>query len=55
VLSDGGEEIATDAAMTQWHVADQLARRLQGGDADLCTGAEALQTLEWLMKIKDAS
>lgn len=53
VLSDDGEGIPTDAAMTQWHVADQLARRLQGENADLCSGTEALHTLEWLMKIKD--
>ncbi len=54
VLSDGGEDVPTDAAMTQWHVADQLAKRLQGADAVLCSGTEALQTVEWLMKIKDA-
>lgn len=54
VLSEGGEDIPTDAAMTQWHVADQLAKHLQGENADLCSGSEALQTLEWLMKIKDA-
>ena len=54
VLSDGGEVIPSDAAMTQWHVADQLAKRLQGNTADLCSGTEGLRTLEWLMKIKDA-
>lgn len=30
----------------QWHVADQLAHALNGRDAQLCSGAAALQTLE---------
>lgn len=54
VLTDAGEEIVSGSRMTQWHVADQLATRLKGGDADLCIGAEALQTLEWLLKIRKA-
>jgi hypothetical protein len=40
--------------MIQWHVADQLAKRLQGENANLCSGTEGLHTLEWLMKIKEA-
>jgi predicted dehydrogenase len=54
VLSDACEDIRSDAQMTQWHVADQLAKRLRGADADICSGTEGLQTLEWLMKIREA-
>ncbi|HZL30502.1 MAG TPA: Gfo/Idh/MocA family oxidoreductase [Pseudolabrys sp.] len=54
VLSDAGEDIRSDAQMTQWHVADQLAKSLQGEDADICSGTDALKTIEWLMKIRDA-
>ena len=53
VLNDAGEEIISGGRMTQWHVADRLAARLEGADADLCSGADALQTLEWLMKIRE--
>lgn len=54
VLSDGGEDIRAEAQMTQWYVADQLAKSLQGGDADICSATDALRTVDWLMKIRDA-
>ena len=53
VLSDPGDEIASGAEKTQWHVADQLAAWLADGESELCSGADALQTLEWLRKIRE--
>jgi hypothetical protein len=35
----------------QWHVADQLSMALDGGGAEICTGAEALTTLECMQTI----
>jgi predicted dehydrogenase len=54
VLSDPGEEIFSGGQLAQWYVAEQLAGQLAGTSYDLCSGADALQTLEWLMKIRTA-
>jgi predicted dehydrogenase len=42
------EAIESGMLRYQWHVAEQLARRLDGREASLCSGAEALATLETL-------
>lgn len=55
VLAGDEEDIPSGSAMTQWHVADQLAAGLAGGPAGLCDGSSALQTLEWLIEIRAAS
>ncbi|WP_419902615.1 Gfo/Idh/MocA family protein [Kiloniella sp.] len=54
VLSSVEEEIPSESYRTQWHVADQLAIELNGGDSSLCRGENALQTLEFLMNIRAA-
>ncbi|MGE4340103.1 MAG: Gfo/Idh/MocA family protein [Pigmentiphaga sp.] len=53
-LADPGEEIPSGSLVTQWHVADQIAASLVGTPTDLCSGADALATLEWLMKVRAA-
>jgi predicted dehydrogenase len=40
------EAIESGLQRYQWHVAEQLARRLDGREAALCSGAQALATLE---------
>lgn len=52
ILDPVGETIETDFTRVQWHVVDQLAASLHGGQAHICSGAEALQTLEILAEIK---
>jgi len=37
----------------QWHVADQLAVSLDGSNARICSGVDALKTLEVIDHIKD--
>jgi predicted dehydrogenase len=44
-LAPEPEIVASSMDRYQWHVADQLARALQGEPAELCSGAEALATL----------
>lgn len=46
VLAATCESIVTSFARTQWHVADELAHALSGRQARICTGTEALRTLE---------
>ena len=53
VLDAEEEIIPTGFDRIQWHVADQLAESLHGRDAHICTGLEALQTLETLAAVKD--
>ncbi len=53
VLDAEEEVIPTDFGRIQWHVADQLAESLHGHDAHICTGAEALQTLQTLEVIRN--
>ena len=45
------EPIASGMARYQWHVAEQLALALDGGRASLCSGAEALTTLQSIQSI----
>ena len=52
VLSDSIEIIATESARSQWHVVDQLAACLDGLPGEICTGTEALQTIEALTNIR---
>ncbi len=51
VLSPEAQIIGTDFDRTQWHVADQLASSLSEQAARVCTGAQALQTLETLASL----
>jgi predicted dehydrogenase len=53
VLDPVAEVIPNDLAQAQWHVADQLAECLDGRTGCICTGAEALRTLETLVAIKE--
>ncbi|MBL4783970.1 MAG: Gfo/Idh/MocA family oxidoreductase [Cohaesibacteraceae bacterium] len=55
VLSQTEEEIPSESERAQWHVADQLAACLNGCTSDLCSGVDALQSLELLTKIRAAS
>jgi len=52
VLSSSGEEILSEGLRSQWHVANQVAACLAGQHAEVCSGAEALQTLESLTAIR---
>ncbi len=52
ILDPVGETIETDFTRVQWHVVDQLAASLHGRQAQICSSAEALQTLEILAEIK---
>lgn len=54
VLAAPGEAIPSGADVMQWHVADELAAAMNGRPTPLCTGSEALVTLEWLSRIKAA-
>jgi predicted dehydrogenase len=54
VLAEAGENIPSNGHLAQWHVAVRLAALLDGEEADLCSGGEALQSLEWIIKIRDA-
>lgn len=53
VLDPVPEIIVSDLARAQWHVADQLAECLNGRPGRICTGLEALRTLETLVEIKE--
>jgi predicted dehydrogenase len=50
-LSPEVEPIPSGMDRYQWHVADELASALSGGESRICTGAEALTTLESMHKI----
>lgn len=52
VLSSVCETITSESNRSQWHVANQLAACLAGRNADVCSGAAALRTLESLTAIK---
>ena len=54
VLGEPGEDISAGSQNTQWQVADQLAAALAHSDTDLCSGPDALSTIEWLIKMRDA-
>ncbi len=51
VLSSHAETIASGMDRYQWHVVEQLAAAIDGRDAHLCSGAEALATLESMHSI----
>ena len=51
VLAEKPEIIESDMSRYQWHVAEQLARALDGQDAQLCAGKQALQTLAAMRQI----
>lgn len=51
VLSAQPQRIASGMDRYQWHVAEQLAQALAGRDGHLCSGTEALATLESMQKI----
>jgi predicted dehydrogenase len=53
VLDPVPEVIVNDLAHAQWHVADQIAECLDGRRGRVCTGIEALRTLETLVAIKE--
>ncbi len=50
-LSDAAEIIPTGIEQYQWHVADQLAKRLHHQPASICTAAQALTTLKSMTDI----
>lgn len=52
ILSPVDELIQTEMRRYQWHVVDQIARDIDGYDANVCSGLEALQTLRWLDEIR---
>lgn len=52
ILDETQEVIKSDLARAQWHVADQLAESLYGREAQICSGTEALRTLETLVAIR---
>lgn len=54
ILNPLPEKVTTDFTRVQWHVADQLAACLNSRNAHLCSGEEALQTLETLATIRAA-
>jgi len=51
VLSATPELIASGMDRYQWHVMDQLARSLDGHVAEICTGEQALATLESMHRL----
>lgn len=48
VLSPQEETIPSALARIQWHVADEMSKRLAGEASPICTGREALRTVEVL-------
>lgn len=54
VLSTSGEQIISEGNKLQWLVADNVIACLRGMTSNLCTGEDALRTLESLLKIKAA-
>jgi predicted dehydrogenase len=54
VLSPDEQEIPNDLEKIQWHVANQLAEALDGRSAAICTGAQALCTIEHLTSIRNS-
>ena len=51
-LGSKPEEIPNDLDRIQWHVADQLAAAMEGMDARICDGSEAVRTLKTLDHIR---
>ena len=46
ILAEPGEVIANGMGVYQWHVYDQICKHLAGVATTLCTGRQALKTLE---------
>lgn len=53
-LSPTEELIQTGMSRYQWHVADQLAASLDGRQAQICSGIDALRTIETLAEIRSS-
>ena len=51
LLSKRPEQVASGMDRYQWNVAEQFARALDGGNAHLCSGQDALQTLESMKQV----
>jgi len=51
ILKSAPEMIANGMSHYQWHVADQLANAMENKSHDLCTGRQALATLEAMHQI----
>jgi predicted dehydrogenase len=51
ILKDPPEIIPNSMNRYQWNVLDNLSRAMVGKDASICTGREALKTLEYMTKI----
>ena len=51
ILSESIEKICTEMERYQWHVVEQLASAMDGKSSNLCTGTEALKTLENMHKV----
>jgi len=54
VLDPKEQPLMNAMSRIQWHVADQLATALRGDPTALCSGDEALCTIECLISIKNA-
>lgn len=54
VLESGGRILQNGLSRIQWHVSEQLSIALSGASAAICTGDEALRTIEHLTSIKNA-
>lgn len=54
VLDTNGQLLENSLLRIQWHVADQLASALSGSPGPLCSGDEALCTIECLDSIRNA-
>jgi predicted dehydrogenase len=53
ILNGDETYVATEFDRVQWHVADQLANSLDGIKSNICSGIEALRTIEVLAAIKE--
>lgn len=53
ILSSKGELINSDLNRAQWHIVHELANYLDGKDANICSGYEALKVVRWLNAIRD--
>ena len=53
ILSQDSEHIQSDLPRHQWNVVEQLSRSMKGMTAQICTGVEALKTLESLEELRE--
>lgn len=51
ILNDSPELIPNSMNCYQWHVTDQLSKALSGQTASICSGIEALTTIEYMHQI----